>query len=49
MALFPRDKRVIADPGDLVDALVEAFLDGDPETRQHIVDTLGERAQAPSD
>lgn len=45
MPWLPRDRQVIADPADLADALVRAFLDGDAETRQHIVDTLGERAE----
>jgi hypothetical protein len=44
-ARLPRDKRVITDPADLADALVEAFLDGTAEERQHIVDTLGQRAE----
>lgn len=33
---------------ELAAAAVQAFLDGDPATRQHIVDVLGDRAQ-PSD
>lgn len=34
---------VITTRQELADALVQAFVDGDPATSQHIVDTLGER------
>ncbi|WP_199440750.1 hypothetical protein [Umezawaea beigongshangensis] len=40
----PRDRNTITDTTDLADALIEAFVNGDPATSQHIVDTLGERA-----
>lgn len=40
---------VITTRQEAVDAIVEAFIDGDPVTSQHIVDTLGElRGQAES-
>ncbi|WP_157621583.1 hypothetical protein [Saccharothrix sp. NRRL B-16348] len=41
----PRDPDVITDAQDLAEALVKAFVDGDDQTRQHIVDTLGERSR----
>lgn len=41
--LTPRRERVITDPDELRQAVIDAFLDGDPETCQHIVDTLGDR------
>lgn len=44
-AELPRDTEVIADRQDLVDALVRAIVEGDAATSQHIVDTLGDRAQ----
>lgn len=34
---------VITSAADLADAVVKAFVDGDAATRQHIVDTLGDR------
>lgn len=40
--LTPRGERVITDPDELRQALIDQFLDGDPETCQHIVDTLGD-------
>lgn len=36
---------VITTPQEALAALVNAFVDGDPETSQHIVDTLGTRAR----
>ena len=42
----------IRTPQQLAAAAVQAFLDGDPATRQHIVDQLGARAvpaQPPDD
>jgi hypothetical protein len=41
----PRDPNIIADQQDLVEALVREIVDGDVTTSQHIVDTLGDRAQ----
>lgn len=49
MDALPRDKDVISDPSDLADALIRAFVEGNAETRQHIVDTLGERSRAQQD
>ena len=40
-----RDPRAVVDAQDLVEAVVAAFINGDAATRQHIVDTLGDRAQ----
>jgi hypothetical protein len=37
------DETVITNQREVVDAIVQAFVDGDPKTSQHIVDTLGER------
>jgi hypothetical protein len=37
------DETVITNQREVVDAIVQAFVDGDPQTSQHIVDTLGER------
>jgi len=35
----------ITTPQELADAAVNAFVDGDPATSQHIVDVLTERAR----
>jgi hypothetical protein len=43
--LAPRGERVITDPGELRQAVIDAFVDGDPATCQHIVDTLGAQAR----
>jgi hypothetical protein len=42
---LPHDPAVIVDSADLVEALVWAFVNGDAATRQHIVDTLGDRSR----
>lgn len=34
---------VITNQQDALDAIVKAFVDGDPATSQHIVDVLGDR------
>ncbi len=34
---------VLTNQQEVADALVKAFVDGDPATSQHIVDVLGER------
>lgn len=47
-APVPRSERVITNRAELAAAAVEAFLNGDAETRQHIVDTLGERVNGRS-
>lgn len=36
---------VITNQDEALDAIVRAFVDGDPATSQHIVDVLGDRAQ----
>jgi hypothetical protein len=36
---------VITSPQEALDALVQAFVDGDPTTSQHIVDVLGDRVR----
>lgn len=41
--LTPRGERVITSADELRQAAIDAFLDGNPETCQHIVDTLGDR------
>ena len=45
-APVPHGERVITDPIELFEALVDKFLDGTAEERQHIVDTLGDRPEA---
>lgn len=39
------EQKVITTKEQLAAAAVAAFVDGDPTTAQHIVDTLGDRAQ----
>ncbi|MBB5804516.1 hypothetical protein F4560_004284 [Saccharothrix ecbatanensis] len=42
---LPHDLEVIVDSSDLAEALVKAFVNADAATRQHIVDTLGDRSR----